>query len=54
MQQEADIRHQNDMKKVQAEATARAKAERENRDINLEQIRLKAMERRKTVLESIQ
>ena len=32
---------------------ARGKIDRENKDINLDQIRLKAQERRKTILESI-
>lgn len=54
MEQEAELRHKSDMARVEAEMRARAKMERENRDINLEQIRLKAAERRKTVLESIQ
>ena len=33
---------------------ARGEMERENRDVILEQIRVKAAERRKTILESIQ
>lgn len=33
---------------------ARAKSERENKDIHLEQIRVRAAEQRKTILESIQ
>lgn len=54
MEQEADLRHKNDMKRIEAEMKAKAVIERENKDITLEQIRLKAAERRKTILESIQ
>ena len=54
MEYEAELRFKNDMKRVEAEMKAKAKVERENRDISLEQIRVKAAERRKTVLESIQ
>jgi ATPase family AAA domain-containing protein 3A/B len=54
MEQEADLRHKNDMKRIEAEMKAKAVVERENKDITLEQIRLKAAERRKTILESIQ
>ena len=42
------------MLRVEAETKARSKMERENKDINLEKIRVKAAERRKTTLESIQ
>lgn len=41
------------MKKLQAELKGRAQVERENRDIYLEQIKLKAQEQRQTVLESL-
>ena len=54
MEFEAELKHQNDMKRVEAEIRGKAKVERENRDINLEKIRVQAAERRKTVLESIQ
>ena len=54
MQQESDLRHKNDMKRIEAEMKAKAVVDRENKDITLEQIRLKAAERRKTILESIQ
>ena len=53
MEMEAELKHQNDMKRIEAEIRGKAKVERENRDINLEQIRLKASEKRKTTLESI-
>ena len=49
-----ELKHKHDMSKVEAEMRARGHVERENRDIIMEQIRLKAAERRKTVLESIQ
>jgi ATPase family AAA domain-containing protein 3A/B len=41
------------MKKLQAELKGKAQVERENREIYLEQIKLKAQEQRQTVLESI-
>ena len=53
VEHEAELRHKNEMARVEAEMTARAKTERENKDITLEQIRVKAAERRKTILESI-
>ena len=48
-----ELRHKSDMKKIEAEMTARAKVERENQDLTLEQIRVKAAEKRDTVLNSI-
>lgn len=42
-----------DAKKSEAKALARAKAERENHDLTIEQIKVKASEHRETVLESI-
>lgn len=48
-----ELRFKTDMSRVEAEAKAKAKAERENRDIILEQIKLKASEKRTTILESI-
>uniref|UniRef100_A0A2I3THX1 AAA+ ATPase domain-containing protein n=1 Tax=Pan troglodytes TaxID=9598 RepID=A0A2I3THX1_PANTR len=53
VEREMELRHKNEMLRVEAEAWARAKAERENADIIREQIRLKAAEHRQTVLESI-
>ncbi len=41
------------MKKLQAELKGRAQVERENRDIYIEQIKLKSQEHRQTVLEGI-
>lgn len=53
IEHEMELRNKNEMKRIEAELTAKAKIERENRDIRLEQIRLKASENRTTVLESI-
>ena len=53
IEQEAELRHQYDMKKLKAELKGKAEIERENRDIYIEQIKLKAEEKRKTVLEGI-
>ncbi|GIY19790.1 ATPase family AAA domain-containing protein 3 [Caerostris extrusa] len=52
-EREMEIRNQTDMKKIEAEMRAKAKVDRENQDLYLEQIRLKATERRTTVLESL-
>ncbi|XP_062316066.1 ATPase family AAA domain-containing protein 3-like isoform X43 [Osmerus eperlanus] len=53
IEHEMDLRHKNELLRVEAEAKARAKVERENADLIREQIRLKAAEHRQTVLESI-
>uniref|UniRef100_A0AAR2K1J3 AAA+ ATPase domain-containing protein n=1 Tax=Pygocentrus nattereri TaxID=42514 RepID=A0AAR2K1J3_PYGNA len=53
IEHEMDLRHKNEMMRVEAEAKARARVERENADIIREQIRLKAAEHRQTVLDSI-
>ncbi|VEN60088.1 unnamed protein product [Callosobruchus maculatus] len=53
IEHQMDLRHKNEMKRVEAEMKAKAKADRENRDLILEQIRLKAEQNRITVLESI-
>ncbi|CAF4713126.1 unnamed protein product, partial [Rotaria socialis] len=47
------VRHQYEMKRLEAELKGKAQIERENREIYLEQIKLKAEEQRKTILESI-
>jgi ATPase family AAA domain-containing protein 3A/B len=41
------------MKRLQAELKGKAQIERENREIHLEQIKLKATEHRQTILEGI-
>ncbi|KXJ21276.1 ATPase family AAA domain-containing protein 3 [Exaiptasia diaphana] len=53
IQYEAELKHQNEMKRLEAELRGKAKIERENKDLYLEQIRLKAAEQRDTVLQSI-
>ncbi|XP_062282588.1 uncharacterized protein LOC133987294 [Scomber scombrus] len=53
IEHEMQLRHKNDLLRVEAEAKARAQVERENADLIREQIRLKAAEHRQTVLESI-
>ncbi|XP_069690200.1 ATPase family AAA domain-containing protein 3A homolog [Periplaneta americana] len=53
IEHEMELRHQNEMKRLEAELRAKAKVDRENQDLTLEQIRLKAAENRITVLESI-
>lgn len=50
---EAQLRHDNEMKRLQAEMKERAHMDRENHDLNLEKIRVKAAEDRATVLESV-
>ncbi|XP_059360371.1 ATPase family AAA domain-containing protein 3-like [Carassius carassius] len=53
VEHEMELRHKNEMLRVEAESKARGRVERENADIIREQIRLKAAEHRQTVLESI-
>lgn len=53
VEHEMELREKNKMKLLEAEMRAKAKVERENRDLTLEQIRLKAQESRITVLEGI-
>lgn len=53
IEHEMKLRHNNEMLRVEAESKARGRVERENADIIREQIRLKAVEHRQTVLESI-
>jgi ATPase family AAA domain-containing protein 3A/B len=50
---ESELRHKNEMARVQAEISGKTRMERENQDLALEQIRVKAAEYRTTVLESI-
>lgn len=53
IEHEIEMKEKNKLKMLEHEMRARAKAERDNRDLTLEQIRLKAQENRVTVLESI-
>lgn len=53
IEHELALKHKYDLEKVEAETYARAKAARENRDVNLEQLRASEEERRKTAIEKI-
>ena len=53
IEHEMEARAKADMKRIEAETKAKAKIERENQDLYLEQIRLKAKEHRGTVLDGI-
>lgn len=53
IEHEMELREKNKLKSIETAARARAKANRDNHDINLEQIRVKAAENRTTILESI-
>jgi len=53
LEHEMELRAKADSKRIEAETTARAKVERENQDLYLEQIRLKAKEHRSTVMDGI-
>ncbi|VVC42503.1 ATPase, AAA-type, core,AAA+ ATPase domain,P-loop containing nucleoside triphosphate hydrolase,ATPase family [Cinara cedri] len=53
IEHEIEMKSKLDAKKSEAKALARAKAERENHDLTMEQLKLKASEHRQTVLESI-
>ena len=50
---ELEQRHKYEMKRVEAETAARAHTERENQDLMLEQIRVRAAEDRETTLKSL-
>ncbi|CAG0881751.1 unnamed protein product [Cyprideis torosa] len=53
LEHEMDLRAKNEAKRVESEMKAKAKMERENQDLTLERIRLKAQEKRQTILDSI-
>ncbi|XP_064115826.1 ATPase family AAA domain-containing protein 3-B-like [Macrobrachium nipponense] len=53
IEHELEQRHKYDMKRIDAEMGARAKMERENQDLTLEQIRVRAAEDRETTLKSM-
>ncbi|RWS05690.1 hypothetical protein B4U79_08686 [Dinothrombium tinctorium] len=53
LEYEAELKHKNDLKRIEAEIRAQAIKERENREIYLEQLKLKAAEDRITKLDSI-
>lgn len=53
LEHEMELRSKADTKRIEAEMVAKAKIERENQDLTLEQIRLRAKEHRSTVMEGI-
>lgn len=53
LEHEFELRRKNEQARIEAEMKARGQMERENIDLIKEQIRLKAEEKRETVLESI-
>ncbi|OQR77170.1 ATPase family AAA domain-containing protein 3-B-like [Tropilaelaps mercedesae] len=53
IEHEMKLRSDNDIKRIRAEVEMQAKMARENHDINMEQVRLKAQENRETILQSI-
>lgn len=53
MEYEAELRHKNEMARIEAELRGKAQIDRENRDLNLEMMREKAKESRETVMEAI-
>ncbi|KHJ47663.1 ATPase, AAA family [Trichuris suis] len=53
LEHEMQLKHKYELEKVREQAKAKVAAERENRDMYLEQLKLKESERRITVLESI-
>ncbi|BHF72077.1 ATP binding [Sparganum proliferum] len=50
---EAQLRHKNELKQIEARLRGEAQVERENREIRLERSRVEAREHRETILESI-
>lgn len=48
------MRHQNELKQIEARLRGEAQVERENREIRLERSRVEAREHRETILQSIQ
>uniref|UniRef100_A0A914Z179 AAA+ ATPase domain-containing protein n=1 Tax=Panagrolaimus superbus TaxID=310955 RepID=A0A914Z179_9BILA len=53
IEHELQLRHKYDLERIEAEVKAKAKAARENRDVNLESLRASEEERRKTIVEQI-
>lgn len=53
VEHEMELRQKTEMSRVEAEMRAKAKVDRENQDLILEQIRLKAAEKRATILETV-
>ncbi|KJH50907.1 ATPase, AAA family [Dictyocaulus viviparus] len=53
IEHELALKHKYELEKIEVETKARAKAARDNRDVNLEQMKLHEEENRKTVVEKI-
>ncbi|KAF1586614.1 UNVERIFIED_CONTAM: ATPase family AAA domain-containing protein 3, partial [Eudyptes robustus] len=53
IEHELQLRHKLDLERIQAEVQAKAKAARENRDVNLEMMKASEEEHRKTIVEQI-
>ena len=53
IEHELALKHRYELEKIDAQTKAQAHAARENRDVNLEQLRLHEEENRKTVIEKI-
>lgn len=53
IEHELQLRHKYDLERIEAEVRAKAKAARENRDVNLEMMKASEEEHRKTVIEQI-
>ncbi|XP_042889372.1 ATPase family AAA domain-containing protein 3-A-like [Penaeus japonicus] len=53
IEHELEQRHKYDLKRIDAEMTSKAKVDRENQDLTLEQIRVRAAEDRETTLKSM-
>ncbi|CAD5212185.1 unnamed protein product [Bursaphelenchus okinawaensis] len=53
IEHELQLRHKLDLERIQAEVKAKAKAARENRDVNLEMMKASEEEHRKTIVEQI-
>lgn len=53
IEHELQLRHKLDLERIQAEVHAKAKAARENRDVNLEMMKASEEEHRKTIVEQI-
>ena len=53
LEHEMELKHENDLKRIEAEMKGKAVVERDNHDLYMEQIKLKE-EHRQTVMESIQ
>lgn len=53
IERELQMRHKLDLERIAAEVQAKARAARENRDVNLEMMKASEEEHRKTLIEQI-